>query len=257
MASAAARTGSGSPMNGRPQPVVGSGSLMDDVSPYLYSYAMRAATHFRAGTQASITFRHHGATVRAASSDERSARCDQVEALTDGPCVAALDRSAPVLVPDLHAERRWTEWRSRAVAEGFTSALAAPAHVGPGMDVALNLYSQRRDPWDERAVCDADTFARRIAGAIGMRVHFSTDDPPQVYADLTGPQVVAQAVRAVMQCNACDRGEALDILLSASRHRNVDLEHVAATVLLALTGVAAGSEPRASQDAGRAAGQAG
>jgi hypothetical protein len=226
-------------VHGRPG-VAGSGCVVDEISPYLHGYAMRAARHFGHGTQASITFRHHGAIVRAASSDDSSARCDQVEALTDdGPCVLAMDELRAVLVPRIDRDPRWVDWREQASTEGFVSGLAMPAQVAPGMDVAINLYSPVADPWDAKALTDADSYAQRIAHAMSLAIHLTAPDVPRIREDLTGPEIIGRAVSATMQCNGCTADEALQILLSASTHRNVGLEEVAATVLLALTGVSA------------------
>lgn len=213
---------------------------MTHASPYLYGHAMRAATHFGNGTQASITFRHHGAIIRAASSDDASARCDQVEALTDdGPCVAAMERLHAILVPHLDSDPRWPHWRKQAVDEGFASALAMGAHVAPGIDVSLNLYSTRPDPWDADALVAADNFAQRIARTMSLRVQLSALAEPEEYVELTGPELIGQAVGATMQCNGCSADEALELLTGAAANRNIGPEEVAATVLLALTGVQA------------------
>jgi hypothetical protein len=228
---------------------------MDATSSYLYGHAMRAAAHFAPGTQASITLRHHGTILRAASSDERSARCDQVEALRgDGPCIAALDQRHPVVVDDIDALDRWADWRVQAAAEGFTGAVAMPAPVVPGIDVALNLYSGSTGPWGERALRDADESARRIAHAISLRVHLSGAPTPSVEPVPTSPSVVEEAVGAVMHCNGCTAQEAMHILVSASRHRNVGLEEVAGTVLQALNGVAADTSARLGRSGREAAG---
>src|SRR5215218_5203416 len=213
---------------------------MDATSSYLYGHAMRAAAHFPGGTQASIILRHHGTFLRAASSDERAARCDQVEAAGgDGPCIAALEQRHPVVLDHLDGLERWEDWRAQAAAEGFTAAAAMPAAVVPGIDVVLNLYTPSPGPWGERTLRDADEYARRIAHAISLRVHLSavpnpaTDGvaprptdaaaPRPTDAVVTRPTVVEEAIGAVMHCNGCSADEALDILVSASRHRNVGL----------------------------------
>ena len=210
------------------------------MSPYLYDHAMRAATHFGNGTQASITFRHHRAVIRAASSDDASARCDQVEALTDdGPCVLAMERLHAVLIPHLDDEPRWANWRKQAAHEGFNSALAIGAHVAPGMDVSLNLYSPATDPWDARALVAADGFTQRIARTMSLGMQLSDLTEPLERVELTGPELIGQAVGATMDCNGCTADHALELLIGAAANRNVGLEEVAATVLLALTGVQA------------------
>jgi len=238
---------------------------MDPTSSYLYGHAMRAAAHFAEGTQASITLRHHGAYLRAASSDDRAARCDQVEALHgDGPCITSLEQRHPVVVHDVERLDRWEDWRAQAVAEGFTAGVAMPAPVVPGIDVALNLYAKAAGPWGERTLREADEYARRIAHAISLRVHLSNGPTPPAEGvgpepahRAAGPTVVEEAIGAVMHCNGCSADEALHILVSASRHRNVGLDEVAGTVLQALTGVAVDTSVRLGRTGRQAAGGAG
>jgi hypothetical protein len=126
-----------------------------------------AATRIGSQTSCSVILRHAGGLTRVASSDERSASCDEVEVSErGGPCVLAMDQLSGVLVPDLGADERWPIWRDRAVAVGFHSAAALPAYVGDGAVLALNLYSDLLDPWDGDALVRADVQVQEIAGLL-------------------------------------------------------------------------------------------
>ncbi|MFS0699538.1 ANTAR domain-containing protein [Cellulomonas sp. 179-A 4D5 NHS] len=208
---------------------------MTELSPYLHELVVQAAAHFGDHTQASITFAHHGALVRPASSDDRSARCDQVEARTGaGPCIQAMGQLHAVLVPRV-LDATWVEWRAQATVEGFVSALAMPARVAPGLDVALNLYSRVTDPWDAQALADADTHAQGIADAIRARL----DSPTQLMdialrEALSTRAVIEQAVGVLMHANACTPDEAMASLLEMSTGTDLDVEQVARFVLRTL-----------------------
>lgn len=227
----------------------GIGPAMTAVSPYLDALAGRAAGLFAPHTEVSITLRHHGANVRAASSDDRAARCDQVEnRLDDGPCITAMEQLAAELVPDVAAEARWAAWCAQATEERFASALAMPAHVAHGFSLAVNFYSSLPDPWQPRALVAADAFAQRVALAVSSRLQLATAAHDGTIADPT--TTVEQAVGATMECNACTAQEARDLLLETARVRGVALEVVAATILDALSHA---ERPGPLLDASRAA----
>ncbi len=118
-------------------------------------------------TSCSVIVRMDGALARVASSDARSAACDEAEvAERGGPCVLALDQLAGVIVPDVATERRWPAWVEAARAAGFRSGAALPAYVGGGVAAALNLYSVQVDPWDADALVTADHYVQAVADVI-------------------------------------------------------------------------------------------
>lgn len=126
-----------------------------------------AATRIGSQTSCSVILRHAGGLTRVASSDDRSASCDELEVSErGGPCVLALDQLSGVLVPDLGTDERWPTWRDRAMAVGFHSAAALPAYVGGGAVLALNLYSDLLDPWDGDALVRADAQVHEIAALL-------------------------------------------------------------------------------------------
>lgn len=126
-----------------------------------------AAEHIGHETSCSVLVRLDGGLVRAASSDERAAACDDAEVRDRrGPCVLAMDQLAGVIVPDVDLETRWPEWTDAAKAAGFRSGAALPAYVGDGVVAALNLYSESVDPWDAEALVRADGYVQRVAGML-------------------------------------------------------------------------------------------
>jgi hypothetical protein len=100
------------------------------VRAYLDNFAQRSAAVLGGDFDVSITMQYQGAALRAASSNEASARCDRVETHTGkGPCIDAMNDLTTHLVPDLGAEDRWPAWRDQSLTEGYTSAVAVPAFV--------------------------------------------------------------------------------------------------------------------------------
>ncbi|MCA5893336.1 ANTAR domain-containing protein [Isoptericola sp. NEAU-Y5] len=207
------------------------------ISSYPFEYARRAATILGTEIETSITVRQHGLTVRAGSSSDAAARCDQAESLADsGPCIDAMDQLAVRAVPDIAAEAGWQEWCEQAVREGFVSALAVPAYVDPHVSVALNLYSRAADPWTPELLTAADGYAQLVASTVRLHLSLSEleDAAAGFYRNMSDSMVVERAVGAIMQANGCTADQARRILGSASRHRNVTRREVAETILRAL-----------------------
>ncbi len=145
--------------------LLGAPSLRD----HLDDFALRAGRHLGTDTDVSITLRHAGRDRLAASSSPRAARCDEVEySAGAGPCITAMDLMQVVLVPDLMQDTRWASWRRAALDEGYRSGAGVPAHVSDGVEIVLNLYAERVDPWDRSALVRADTFAQQIAVTVGL-----------------------------------------------------------------------------------------
>lgn len=209
------------------------------VREHLDDFALRAGHHLGRGTHCSISLRHEGEDRLAASSGPRPAGCDEVEFREGaGPCITAMDTLQVVLVPDLLDDDRWTPWNEQARSVGFRSSAAVPANVGEGADIALNLYSELTDPWDRQALLQADTFAQSIARTVGLclQVARMAQRVEDLRAAVAARDVINQAIGAVMVTNGCSVEEALEVLASASTHRNVDMVDVAASLVRGVTG---------------------
>lgn len=207
------------------------------ISDYAREFAARAAVVLGHTTETSLTVRQHGVTLRAGSSTDAAARCDQVEARTDdGPCVDAMEQLTVQVIPDLTTEARWEPWRLQALQEGFTSAVAVPALVVPGVAVALNLYSRVSDPWTSELLTAGDSYAQLTASAVRLRLELAEleDATVGLYRRMSDSIAVERAVGAIMQANQCTEEEARRILDSATRHRKVSRRDVAETILRAM-----------------------
>lgn len=219
------------------------------ISSYPHEFAIRAAAVLGSKIEASITVRQLGLTVRAGSSTDAAARCDQVEAMAGaGPCVDAMDQLVVQLVPEIASESRWEAWRAKAAEEGFTSAIAVPALVNSDVSVALNLYSRSLDPWTPELLTAADAYAHLTASAVRLRFELADVEDAAVglYRKMSETIATERAVGAIMQSNQCTEDEARRILDSAARNRSVSRREVAETILRAL--VVPDEEPRAAAD---------
>ncbi|MGW9419431.1 ANTAR domain-containing protein [Cellulosimicrobium funkei] len=199
--------------------------------------ADRAATILGHGLEVSITVRQAGVSVRAGSSTDAAARCDQAEALDDaGPCVDAMEDGGSRLVPSVEESVGWERWARQCAEEGFVSSVAVPAIVTADVAVALNLYSRAPDPWTPELLTAADAYAQLVASAVGLRLELTVleDSTAGFYRDMSDAVATERAVGAIMQTNQCSADEARRIVDSAARHRNVSPREVAESLLRAL-----------------------
>lgn len=203
---------------------------------YLQEHADRSVTEAR--VHASITMRHRGASVRAASSSTPAARCDRAETRAgSGPCLLAMASGRLVVVLDLAADGQWPAWQEEALVQGFTSCLAVPAQVSPGVTIALNLYASGTVTWDRSAVAAAEHRAADIADAVRLRMELSAavgDGPGEPSED----EVVDQALGVTMVLNDCDAHQAFRLVTEAAHHEGVPVRQIAVDIVTALAGPA-------------------
>jgi hypothetical protein len=208
------------------------------VTTYLDAHTDAAASELGARVHVSLTLRHHGATVRVASSSERAARCDQAEARTeDGPCVVAMVSLESVLVPDVDTEQRWPAWSRAARDARFASVLAVPARVDPTTAVALNLYFEAGRTCTPQDRVIALRRAEAVASDIDARLA-AADVLPAAPAAGTGDTddaLIDQAVGAVMQGNGCDARAARAVLELIAMRDGVAVRQVATDLLATIT----------------------
>lgn len=205
----------------------------------LGDFAIRAASHLGMKSECSITLRRAGHVRRAASSDDRAGRCDDVENEHGaGGCIEAMNELRVVLVPDLLSEDRWHEWTQTAITVGFRSAGAFPAYAGDGAEITFNVYSEQRDPWTRDSIVRADMYAQQIGLVMGLVLDLDALDAKlSAFQDaLAGQAAIDRAIGALMQSQRCTAEEALTLLRSAAGRRNTGLPDVAASILVGLVG---------------------
>ena len=172
----------------------------------------------------------------ATSTTEAVAHIEAVQTRSaGGPCHRAFETGAAVLVDDLDAdtEPSWAEYRSVAAAEGFRSVAGIPMNAGGRRIGALNLYDAKPRKWSADDVATAQVFADIATSYV---VHATDlDKAQQVNVQLQhavdNRVVIEQAKGLLAGERAISVDQALAVLRSHARNRNVTLRSVADAVV--------------------------
>lgn len=204
----------------------------------------RAARRIGCDAHVTITLHRPGSVVTVAASDSRAAMCDRVEYdARAGPCVTAIARGSPVVVPDVLVDERWPGWRATTASQGFGAGLSVPADVQDGISICVNVYSEDSGPWSAEALARAGLYAEELACT--LRLCLRSVEPSGVSADVRAASrsraTIDRAMGVIMAENRCSADEAMDVLRSAAKHRDVTLREVSATVIEGITGLASSS----------------
>lgn len=221
------------------------------LSRYLEECATRAATVLGHGVEASISLREHGISLSAGSSADGACRCDQAEARADaGPCIDAMRQGMVLATVISDVVPGWEAWREAAEAEGFAQALAVPAEVGPGVRVAINVYSRAGGEWPPGLIDAAMGHAGLAADAVRLQLQFADlgDAVAGLYRTMSDRAIVEQAVGAIMVSNDCPDDEARAALRTAASRRGLSEREVAESIVRTLV---LGGEDDAIDDLGR------
>ncbi|NHC44957.1 GAF and ANTAR domain-containing protein [Motilibacter aurantiacus] len=169
-------------------------------------------------------------STRAASSDV-PVRVDAIQYETgQGPCLDAIRGHGTYRVGDLLAETRWPSFAARAAAEtGVRSILSFRLFLRKDTLGALNLYSSRRDAFDETDEAVGAIVAAHSAVALqGAAEQERADQLSQAQAT---NRVIGQAVGILMATRHISAHDAFGVLRAASSHMNVKLRDIAAQVV--------------------------
>ncbi|GEA86120.1 transcription antitermination regulator [Cellulomonas cellasea DSM 20118] len=212
------------------------------VEEFTTAVARAAEHHIADGSHVGITLRRRGHSTGVASSDERAARCDEVEYTAgEGPCLAAIETGERIVVHEITTEQRWPAWREVAEEAGFRSAAALPRKVADDVAIALNLYSEAPAAWDAEALARAETYADELARTLRLLLRSAAQAQvnDDLKAALASRAIIDQAMGVIMAQNRCSADEAFQILRGASQNRNVKLRDVAAALIEGITGIPA------------------
>jgi GAF domain-containing protein len=182
-----------------------------------------------------------------ASSDALAARADEIQyAKAEGPCLEAMRTGVVVDAPNLATDDRWGNYRSYALAQGVCSVLSTPLGVDGQHFGALNLYSTKAGTFDTTARAQAERWAQKASGAVGVALRLAerTRHGQQLAEALTSRSIIDQAIGILMAQQRCSSGAAFEILRSASQGRNVKLRTIAADIVRAVGGDSAGDKTR-------------
>lgn len=206
---------------------------------FLHRVVELAASVVGDGASCSITVHRNDHPFTTASSDGFATSTDQLQCLAEqGPCLEALRSNELVRTDDLAVDRRWPEFRARAVPEGVSSCLSLPLPVDGRTVGALNLYSRERAAFQGASLRRADAFAAQCAAALTLAV-LQTDEAElrrQLFEAIDSRSMIDQAVGILMAQRGGNAHEALALLRHASQQRNRKLRDVAVEIITRVTG---------------------
>lgn len=176
-----------------------------------------------------ITVLYDGRPLTVAFPSELAALDDEFQRTTDdGPCLEALWSQSVVECRDLTEELRWGPYPAAALGCGMRSVLSLPMDAAAAGNGALNLYSRTAAGFD-----DEDRRAgREFADVTEIILATGRDDAASGIArrwqeSLSRRTAVAQAVGILMARRECDREEAFEFLVAASREQGEEIHQTA------------------------------
>ena len=210
----------------------------ENVENFLQRLVEIAAKALGGGISAAVTVSRYGRPATVASSDVYAAQFDEVQyGHNEGPCLTAMRAGKSVLIDDLAADERFSEYRPRALSLGVRSSLSLPLNGGNHAVGALNLYSRRSNAFGPVEKAEATRFASEASRALNLAVRMahSVEITDQLRAALVSRTVIDQTIGIIMGQNRCDADAAFAVLRAASQNRNIKLRTVAAEIITAVS----------------------
>jgi transcriptional regulator with GAF, ATPase, and Fis domain len=164
-----------------------------------------------------------------AASDDLAATGDRLQQeLGQGPVLDTLWDEDTVYVPDLAADDRWPEWRSRLIAAtGARSVLTFRLFTIKDVIGALSMYSTSADAFSAEDKAEGWGLAAHIAIALIAAKRLN-----QYELALDSRTIIAQACGLVMERYDVDAVRAFALLIRLSSDQNTKLRDVAAELVL-------------------------
>jgi GAF domain-containing protein len=165
-----------------------------------------------------------------AATDGLAHRLDRLQySLGEGPCLAALASTVPVLSPDLGTEARWPEFVAVAVRSGVASVLSCRLTLGGEALGSLNLYAVAAGTFGRGEVPVATAYAAHAAAALARVAE--REQVVQLRQAVASNRMIGTAIGLLMGTRRISEAEALDVLRVVSQHTNRKLRDIAAEVV--------------------------
>lgn len=163
-----------------------------------------------------------------AATHDMARAADQLQYETkQGPCLSAIWEHTTIYCPDLATDSRWPVWGPRVAAEtDALSVLAFQLFTHEDTLGALNLYSRRRDGFDERDREDGLALAAHIAIAVTSAQRL--DDLGHALGSRT---VIGQATGVLMERYGLNPVVAFAVLTRVSSQDEVKVRDLAARLV--------------------------
>jgi hypothetical protein len=168
-----------------------------------------------------------------ATTDERATKADILQYdMGFGPCVDAVRDDSVYVSGDVAADERWPQWGARVHDElGVRSVLSQRLRLGSdaGVIAGLNIYSQTRDAFDERARATGLVLATH--GGLLMNAMLANDRVRNLQRALASNRQIGVAIGVLMHEHRLSQTQAFDVLRAASQDSNRKLAEIATEVV--------------------------
>jgi GAF domain-containing protein len=174
------------------------------------------------------------------ATDQRLLALDEAQyASGEGPCLAVLDRTEPVVWTDQDDESRWQAFREAAEHMGVVRSLSLHVPTDDASEIAasLNMYGRTHRVLEEQQLCAAERFAEQLSAAMqSVDAYRATARLATGLAEAMRTRaVIEQAKGILMNERNIDAEEAFSLLVSISQNSNVKLREVARRLVDART----------------------
>jgi ANTAR domain/GAF domain len=168
-----------------------------------------------------------------ASTDPGATRADTLQyEMGFGPCVDALRDDSVYVSDDVASDQRWLEWGQRVHRDlQVRSVLAQRLRLGrdSGIIAALNIYSDTRHAFDERARATGLVLATH--GGLLMNTMLANDRVRNLFRALESSREIGIAMGVLMHQHGLTQAQAFDVLRAASQDSNRRLADLANDVV--------------------------
>lgn len=175
-------------------------------------------------------------TVVATSSAEAQQMDEHQAGFDEGPCLEAQKTESVISVPDVRYEQRWPDYMTEVRGHGLRRILAVPLTVGTTSTAAMNFYAREIDAFSETEIAIAKRYTEVASQmvAIALRIARYAEDAEDRRVAMESRTTIDLAVGIIMAQNRCSQDEAVEILKTASNHRNIKLRELAEQITTAV-----------------------
>ena len=174
----------------------------------------------------------------AASSSPQALTLDELQnSFTDGPCITAIRENAVIRAGDLRDDDRWPAYAAAALERGVRAVLGLPFHLGDEAKAGLNVYSATPHDFDPATIETIVLHVEQASSALRLAVRqaLHSDAARDLRAAMESRTEIDLAVGILMGRNRCSQDEAVEILKTASNHRNVKLRDLATDLIASVS----------------------
>jgi hypothetical protein len=223
------------------QTLVLESDAVQDFLDRLAHYAADRLSTPRKAVMCGVTLVRDGTNATVAGSNDLAKAMDEVQYnFSDGPCLDAARHHHTNHVPDITDDNaRWPEYRAVIAGHGLRSILSVPVplDVDGSSSCAINMYAETAHAFGEDDVVITERIAAEAGDTvrIAVRTAHLTETAVHPGAAMESRTAIDLAAGIIMAQNRCSRETAVSILEAASSARDLQLHHLAASLIGAIT----------------------